>query len=152
MLCIGMRDQENDHPEDYRERLKTGIARDIPMICANPDIKVRIGDELVWCAGALAAIYEEEGGRVIYPGKPHPTIYELAIRRAAEVRGEKPASVLCIGDSPATDMRGAARQGFDALYVGTGLAEHGDDFEAEVAALLEQYETSARYAMPALKW
>ena len=76
----------------------------------------------------------------------------LGSQAAAEARGEKPSRVLCIGDSPATDMRGAARQGFDALYVGTGLAEHGDDFEAEVSALLAQYETGARYAMPALKW
>ncbi len=152
LLCIGLRDQVNDDPEDYRALLKQGVDRDLPMICANPDIKVRIGDQLVWCAGALAAIYEEEGGRVIYPGKPHPTIYNLAIERASEIRGEKPARVLCIGDSPGTDMRGAARQGYDALYVGTGLAEHGDDFEEELATLLDQYETSARYALPALRW
>ncbi|WP_300375994.1 TIGR01459 family HAD-type hydrolase [Henriciella sp.] len=152
MLCIGLANQEDDDPEDYRETLKDGAGSGLPMICANPDIKVRIGDRLVWCAGALAAIYEEEGGSVIYPGKPHPTIYQLALRRAARARGDSPASVLCIGDSPATDMRGAAQQGHDALYVGTGLAEHGHDFKAEVAALLEKYETSARYAMPALRW
>lgn len=152
LLCIGLGDQGGDHPEDYRAQLKGGAARGLPMICANPDIKVRIGDQLVWCAGALAAIYEEEGGQVIYPGKPHPAIYELALKRAAGARGTEPQSVLCIGDSPATDMRGAAAQGFDALYVGTGLAEHGDDFEGETGALLEQYGTVARYAMPALKW
>lgn len=152
LLCIGLRDQVNDDPEDYRDTLKAGVRRGLPMICANPDIKVRVGDQLVWCAGALAAIYEEEGGSVIYPGKPHPTIYKLAVERAAMARGEKPARILCIGDSPATDMRGAAEQGFDALYVGSGLAEHGDDFEGEVGALLDQYETGARYAMPALKW
>ncbi|MEE2878039.1 MAG: TIGR01459 family HAD-type hydrolase [Pseudomonadota bacterium] len=152
LLCIGLHDQVNDDPEDYRDVLKKGVSRDLPMICANPDIKVRVGDELVWCAGALAAIYEDEGGTVIYPGKPHKMIYELALVRAAELRGEKPTRVLCIGDSPATDMRGAAQQGFDALYVGTGLAEHGDDFEGEVAGLLERYETHARYAMPALRW
>lgn len=152
LLCIGLHDQVNDDPEDYRDTLKAGVRRGLPMICANPDIKVRVGDQLVWCAGALAAIYEEEGGSVIYPGKPHPAIYKLAVERAAMVRGEKPARILCIGDSPATDMRGAAGQGFDALYVGSGLAEHGDDFESEVGALLDQYETGARYAMPVLKW
>lgn len=152
LLCIGLEDQVNGHPEDYREKLKLGASRGLPMICANPDIKVRIGDQLVWSAGALAAIYEEEGGTVIYPGKPHPAIYRLAIERATTLRGKAPERVLCIGDSPATDMRGAAEQGFDALYVGTGLAEHGDDFEAEVGSLLENYETSARFAMPALKW
>ncbi|WP_084397784.1 TIGR01459 family HAD-type hydrolase [Henriciella aquimarina] len=152
LLCVGLEDQANDDPEDYRGLLKTGVERGLPMICANPDIKVRVGDQLVWCAGALAAIYEEEGGTVIYPGKPHPVIYELALKRAAAARGKPSEAVLCIGDSPGTDMRGAARQGLDALYVGTGLADHGDDFEAEVGALLEEYETGARYAMAALRW
>ncbi len=152
LLCIGLHDQEKDDPEDYRDLLKIGVQRDMPMICANPDIKVRIGDQLVWCAGALAAIYEEEGGTVIYPGKPYPAIYRLALKRAETARGKPPQSVLCIGDSPATDMRGAARQGLDALYVGTGLAAHGDDFKSEIGALLEEYGTSARWAMTALRW
>ena len=152
LLCIGLKDQVNDDPEDYRDLLKTGIGRNMPMICANPDIKVRVGDQLVWCAGALARIYEELGGTVIYPGKPHDAIYSLALDKAQEARSAEPKSVLCIGDSPGTDMRGASAQGFDALYVGTGLAEHGDDFETEVGALLDEYDVSARWAMPMLRW
>ncbi|WP_084418179.1 TIGR01459 family HAD-type hydrolase [Henriciella litoralis] len=152
MLCVGLEDQEKDHPEDYRSALRDGARRGIPMICANPDIKVRIGDKLVWCAGALAQIYEEEGGQVIYPGKPHDAIYRLAIAKAEALRGDAPEKVLCIGDSPATDMVGAAAQGFDSLYVGTGLAEHGDNFAGELEALLDSYGTRANWAMPALKW
>ncbi|MEM5516568.1 TIGR01459 family HAD-type hydrolase [Henriciella sp. AS95] len=152
LLCIGLRDQVNDDPEDYREMLKQGVERNMPMICANPDIKVRIGDQLVWCAGALAKIYEEEGGRVIYPGKPHEAIYQLAAERASSIRGRAPEKVLCIGDSPATDMRGAIMHGHDGLYVGTGLAEHGENFRQELVSLLEQYDTTARWAMPALRW
>ena len=152
VLCVGLANQAEDDPEDYRKTLKQGVDRGLEMICANPDIKVRIGDQLVWCAGALAEIYEDEGGAVIYPGKPHKAIYDLAIRRAARARGKPPENVLCIGDSPATDMRGAASQGFDALYVGTGLAEHGSDFEAEVQELMQRYSATARWAMPALRW
>ena len=152
VLCVGLEDEKKDDPEAYRDMLKLGAKRDLPMICANPDIKVRVGDELIWCAGALAAIYEEEGGRVIYPGKPHDPIYRLAIERAKAVRGEAPERVLCIGDSPATDMRGAAAQGYDALYVGTGLAEHGNNFKIELETLLSQHETEARWAMSALRW
>ena len=152
LLCIGLQDQVNDDPEDYRDTLQIGIARNMPMICANPDIKVRVGDQLVWCAGALARIYEQEGGKVIYPGKPHEAIYRLALEKAQAARSANPRAILCIGDSPATDMRGAADQGYDALYVGTGLAEHGDDFEPEVASLLAEYDTSARWAMPLLRW
>ena len=152
VLCVGLEDEKKDDPEAYREELKVGAKRGLPMICANPDIKVRVGDQLIWCAGALAAIYEEEGGKVIYPGKPHNPIYRLSLARAEEIRGKAPQSVLCIGDSPATDMRGAADQGFDALYVGTGLAEHGSDFESELEALLAEYDAEARWAMPALRW
>ena len=152
VLCVGLEDEKKDDPEAYREELKLGAKRGLPMICANPDIKVRVGDRLIWCAGALAAIYVEEGGKVIYPGKPHEPIYRLSLARAAEIRGKAPQSVLCIGDSPATDMRGAADQGFDALYVGTGLAEHGNDFKSELETLLAQYDAEARWAMPALRW
>ena len=153
VLCIGLEDQFSDEPEDYRDRLAEAVDRGMEMICANPDIKVRIGDRLHWCAGALARVFEEEGGTVIYPGKPHPPIYDLALQRLRDIGIEPPRErILCIGDSPATDMAGAARQGFDGLYVGTGLAEHGGDFEGEVRALLESYSVPARWAMPGLVW
>ena len=153
VLCIGLEDQVNDHPDDYRDRLAEAADREMDMICANPDIRVRIGDQLVWCAGALAKIFEEEGGTVIYPGKPHAPIYKLALQRLADMGVEPAASrTLCIGDSPATDMKGALNQGFDGLYVGTGLKEHGLNFEQEVTDLLTDYAVSAKWAMPKLSW
>ncbi len=151
LLCIGLRDGIKDDPEDYREELRPGAERGLLMICANPDIKVRVGEKLFWCAGALASIYEELGGRVIYSGKPHAAIYRLAMQKFAAL-GHAPSRVLCIGDSPATDLRGATLQGFHSLYVGTGLAEHGYDFEGEVKRLLADYGAEATYAMPHLKW
>ena len=153
VLCIGLEDQVNDHPDDYRDRLAEAADRDMEMICANPDIRVRIGDQLHWCAGALAKVFEEEGGKVIYPGKPHSPIYELALSKLSDLGVEAAAErTLCIGDSPATDMRGALNQGFHGLYVGTGLKEHGADFEQEVADLLEDYSVRAKWAMPKLSW
>lgn len=153
VLCIGLEDQYSDEPEDYRGRLAEAVDRGMPMICANPDIKVRIGDRLLWCAGALAQIYEQEGGEVIYPGKPHDPIYKLAMSKLSQIGITPPPSrVLCIGDSPATDMAGASKQGFDGLYVGTGLREHGGNFADEVETLLQEYSVTARWAMPALAW
>ena len=153
ILCIGLEDHVNDHPDDYRDRLAEAADRDMEMICANPDIRVRIGDQLVWCAGALAKIFEEEGGTVIYPGKPHAPIYNLALQRLADMGVEpSPKRTLCIGDSPATDMLGALQHGFDGLYVGTGLKEHGSNFEQEVTDLLTDYAVSAKWAMPKLAW
>ena len=127
--------------------------RDMQMICANPDIRVRVGEQLYWCAGALAQVFEEEGGTVIYPGKPHAPIYELALDKLSDL-GVEPAAdrVLCIGDSPATDMKGALKRGYSGLYVGTGLKEHGANFEQEVVDLLSEYAVSAKWAMPKLTW
>ena len=121
------------------------------MLCANPDKQVRVGGRLYWCAGALADIYEDLGGQVIYPGKPYAPIYKLALERVATM-GAPARNILCIGDSPATDVRGARGQGFDSLYVGTGLKQHGPDFEAEVTDLLADYGEMATYAMTGLRW
>lgn len=151
LLCIGLRDQANDQPEDYREELSAGVQRGVPMICANPDRQVRIGGKLYWCAGALADVYEDLGGKVIYPGKPYAPIYRLALERIAAM-GTPARNILCIGDSPATDVRGARLQGFDSLYVGTGLKQHGADFETEVTDLLADYGEAATYAMTGLRW
>jgi HAD superfamily hydrolase (TIGR01459 family) len=151
LLCIGLRDQVNDQPEDYRTELGRAVAKGLPMLCANPDKQVRVGGKLYWCAGALASIYEDLGGQVIYPGKPYAPIYQLAIARLAEMKAT-PQRILCIGDSPATDVRGARLQGFDSLYVGTGLKQHGADFEAEVTDLLADYGEQATYAMTGLRW
>ena len=153
VLCIGFEDQVNDHPDDYRDRLAEAADREMEMICANPDIRVRLGDQLYWCAGALAKVFEEEGGRVIYPGKPYAPIYDLALARLADLGVEPaPERTLCIGDSPATDMKGARNHGFDGLYVGTGLKQHGSNFEQEVTDLLTEYEVTTKWAMPKLAW
>ena len=157
LLCIGLKDQMADDPEEYRAELKEIAAEGAGpvMVCANPDIQVRVGEHLVWCAGALAAIYEEEGGKVIYPGKPHGAIYRLAYDKAETLLDAVPAKshILAIGDGPVTDIRGANAQGIDSLYVGTGLAQHDTgDFAEKTAALLQQSGVSATYAMRELKW
>ena len=151
LLCIGLRDMANDQPDDYRAELKEGVDRGLPMLCANPDKQVRVGGKLYWCAGALADVYEDLGGQVIYPGKPYAPIYKLALERVATM-GAPARNILCIGDSPATDVRGARGQGFDSLYVGTGLKQHGPDFGAEVTDLLADYGEMATYAMTGLRW
>ena len=153
-MCIGLDGAGRDHPDDYRDVLQKGVDRGLPMICANPDIQVRVGDGLYWCAGALARIYESLGGHVIYPGKPDPAIYRLARERLEQAGGlPDKARILVIGDSPATDIRGAVQEGYDSLYVGTGLMVHGrGEFAAEAMALMRDHDAMATYMMPALKW
>jgi HAD superfamily hydrolase (TIGR01459 family) len=93
------------------------------LICANPDRVVERGGEMVWCAGALADVYEEFGGRVLHVGKPFPGVYEEATRVALARRGKvTPKSrVLAIGDSMITDVAGANTFGIDCLFMTGGI-------------------------------
>lgn len=128
VVCTGFFDDETETPEDYAEMLTRFRSRDLPFICANPDIVVERGDRLIWCAGALARDYSQLGGRTLIAGKPHRPIYEAAVAGAREVRGEPvdPARVLAIGDGMLTDIKGADLFGIDALYISGGI--HAGDY------------------------
>ena len=47
-----------DRIEDYMPLLHQALARELPMVCANPDLVVMHGSRLALCAGALAQWYE----------------------------------------------------------------------------------------------
>ena len=128
VVCTGPFHDETETPDDYRELMARIKARDLLLICANPDIVVERGDRLVWCAGALAAIYDGLGGRTIYAGKPYAPIYRASLDRAAALRRKDvPRSrVLAIGDGVRTDLKGAATQGIDCLFITRGI--HAADF------------------------
>jgi HAD superfamily hydrolase (TIGR01459 family) len=123
VVCSGLFDDDTETPEDYSGLLSELAARKLPMVCANPDHMVERGDQLVWCAGALASLYEQQGGPVIYAGKPYAPIYELALDTIGELAGRNvaKAEVLVIGDGVNTDMAGAAGVGIDAVFVASGL-------------------------------
>jgi HAD superfamily hydrolase (TIGR01459 family) len=123
VVCSGLFDDTRETPEDYRDLLATMRARSLFMVCANPDIVVERGDELVYCAGAIADAYAAIGGEVLFCGKPYAPIYEAALGKAAALRGNATpiARVLAIGDSVRTDLMGAASFGLDCLFVVSGL-------------------------------
>lgn len=125
-VCTGLFDDETETPDDYAEQLAVMHARDMLMVCANPDIVVERGNKLIWCAGAIAQRYEEMGGRVMWCGKPHGPIYDLALKTAAGLRGgETPHErVLAIGDAMRTDILGAMSQNIDALFLASGIHGH----------------------------
>ncbi len=156
----GMIDDETETPEDYRDRLAAGVARDLELICANPDRVVQRGDRLIYCGGSLADLYEELGGRVTMAGKPYGPIYQLALAEGERLLGRpvNRARVLCIGDGVVTDVLGANRQALDCLFIAQGI--HGDAARgpdgrldpARAADLLKAETTWARYAMLDLAW
>ncbi|MCC5954598.1 MAG: TIGR01459 family HAD-type hydrolase [Natronohydrobacter sp.] len=105
--------------EWYRERLLAPAQRGVPAYCTNPDLEMLSGGARYFGAGAIAALYAELGGPVRYIGKPWPLIYQVALRHLGQA---DPARVLCIGDSPAHDVRGGRDAGMaTALVTGTGL-------------------------------
>ncbi len=158
--CTGLVDDTAETPEDYRARFEHAVARDLEMICANPDIVVQRGSDLIYCGGALAQLYAGMGGRVTMAGKPHGPIYDLAIKEAETLLGRSVdrSRVLCIGDGVVTDVRGANAQGLDCLFIAAGIhgdAARGDDGLVDVklaAELLKAETTYARYAMLELAW
>ena len=156
VICTGLFDDEVETPDDYRERLAALRARDLFMICANPDIVVERGDRLVYCAGAIAELYSELGGEVIFYGKPHRPIYERAVALAAERSGHAVQlnRVLAIGDSVRTDLAGAQGFGIDCLFVTRGI--HAEEFEGldqlDPASVRELFGHPPRALMRELRW
>ncbi|MGI9408198.1 MAG: TIGR01459 family HAD-type hydrolase [Hyphomicrobiaceae bacterium] len=123
VVNTGLFDDHTETPDDYRERFADLVARNVRMICANPDLLVERGDEIVHCAGGLAALYTEMGGDVAYAGKPYLPIYEMAGDLISEIRGAPISAdrTLAIGDGLKTDIAGAAAAGMDALFVPSGI-------------------------------
>jgi HAD superfamily hydrolase (TIGR01459 family) len=156
IVCTGLFDDETETAEDYRTMMLQARAHHLPLICANPDIVVERGDRLIYCAGAIAELYRELGGEVIFYGKPHRPIYERAMALAAERRG-KPTSldrVLAIGDSVRTDLTGALGFGIDCLFLTRGI--HSEQFEGidqlDPASVKELFGHPPRALMRELKW
>jgi HAD superfamily hydrolase (TIGR01459 family) len=148
-LCIGLVDDLHETPDDYADRLAAMKARGLTMLCANPDLVVHRGADLLYCAGSLAQNYAALGGDVIYYGKPHLPVYEAALKAAGN-----PAKPLAVGDGLLTDIRGANKAGLDVLFIADGV--HGEDIEPYTAEhlgdLFARYDARAGAATRVLKW
>ncbi len=145
----------DDRLEDYDPLLHRAGARDLPMICANPDLVVLYQGRLALCAGALARRYEELGGRVRWHGKPYPSIYDTCLGLLGIADRTR---ILAVGDSLATDIAGAAAAGLDSLLIAGGV--HAEEFAAaggtpdpqRVAAALAAFAYRPIAVAPSLRW
>jgi HAD superfamily hydrolase (TIGR01459 family) len=160
ILCSGLYEDETEVPEDYRDRLKVAADRGLLFICANPDRVVQRGDRLIFCAGALADLYESLGGKVVMAGKPYAAIYDLAMAETKRLLG-RPVDrdrVLCIGDGVITDVKGAHDQKLACLFIAKGI--HGEKavgpdgrlIPDAVQALLDAEAVGATHAVGDLVW
>jgi HAD superfamily hydrolase (TIGR01459 family) len=159
VACTGLFDDEIETPEDFRERLRTCADRGLVMVCANPDRIVQRGDKTIYCAGALADLYLEQGGEVVMAGKPFAPIYEIAYAEADRLAGRAVprTRLLAVGDGLPTDVVGANGQGLDVLFTAASGIHAPDVLDAagrlsvtRTQTLLDQADAHATWLMAAL--
>jgi HAD superfamily hydrolase (TIGR01459 family) len=155
VLATGPNDDGLDVPA-HEPILRAARARDLPLVCANPDLEVIRGETRLVCSGAIAARYEALGGTVIYHGKPHAVTYRVALDLLGKPQSQR---VLCIGDGLRTDILGANRAGLPSAFIPGGIhdAELGIAMgeapaAAPLAALLARLGASPSYILPELRW
>jgi HAD superfamily hydrolase (TIGR01459 family) len=123
VVVTGLFNELEETASDYATALAEMKQRNLTMICANPDKVVQKGDRLIPCAGVIADAYAKIGGRVLMAGKPFPPLYDLAISKAEEKLGHKvdKNQILCIGDGPQTDVKGAADLRVPCVFITDGI-------------------------------
>jgi HAD superfamily hydrolase (TIGR01459 family) len=94
LACVGLQERR-PKVSDYAAQFAELVRRDVLMHCLNPDRVVIRGGSPEPCAGALADLYIELGGRVEWYGKPHPGIYHHALHLADDPPADQ---VVAVGD------------------------------------------------------
>ena len=152
--CTGLFDDEIETPDDYAELLADFAARNLPMVCANPDLTVERGSKIIYCAGALASAYEKLGGRVAYAGKPYLPVYDMALALIEKIKGKQVPreKILAIGDGIRTDIEGAAGASIDSVFVASGVHAPGGLTSETLAELFPSPAIRPIAAMPSLVW
>jgi HAD superfamily hydrolase (TIGR01459 family) len=147
LLVLGV-EHDIEDLSSFEAPLQAARARDLVMLCANPDLVVIHGGTLELCAGSVAQRYEAIGGRVRYHGKPHQAVYA----RAFEALGVDKPRILAIGDSLRTDVAGAQAAGIDSAFVADGI--HLEELEGVLGADPDPAHIAARLgaANPAPQW
>ena len=142
-----------DTPDVYRATLERAAAKNIPMLCANPDRIVHVGDKLVYCAGSIADVYTAMEGQVTFIGKPYKEVYRLCFE------GLGTRQVMAIGDGMPTDIAGAVGAGIDSALVQGGI--HRDSLpkisemhekSAEVKKFFSSHLCRPNFLMDRLVW
>ena len=142
LLCTGLFEENENNLNFYKDIFYRQTNKE--MVCTNPDLIVDRGEVREFCAGSVAKIFEELGGKVVYFGKPYPPVYNLS----SKINGKK---VLCIGDNLNTDIKGANIQNFDSLMITNGIHRH-EIQNTNFKDLINSYKVKVNYTQQNLKW
>ena len=131
----------------FYEAMELALPLGIPLICANPDLEVQIGENLALCAGTYAQWYQDRGGDVHWHGKPYQPVYA----QAWKLLGKPDKSKICaIGDSLRKDMSGAKNFGIDGLWNLDGI--NRDLNETQAQSLLDEKGLCPAAMMKGFSW
>ena len=142
ILCTGLFDNHEDDLSYYKNFLKEHISK--KLICTNPDLTVHRGNIEELCAGSVAKVFEELGGKVIYYGKPYKEVYNKCFDK-----GEK---VLAIGDNLRTDIKGANNLNIDSIFITEGVHRQEIGDSTKLDALLTKYKVKTNFFQKELTW
>jgi HAD superfamily hydrolase (TIGR01459 family) len=142
IICTGLFDNYKNDLDYYENFLKKYVSK--KFICTNPDLIVHKGDVEELCAGAVAKVFKELGGEVIYFGKPYKEVYKMCF--------DANEKVLAIGDNLRTDIKGANNLNIDCIFISDGV--HRDEYKdtSELESLLEKYKVKANFFQKEFQW
>ena len=133
-LAVGPENWDEDLSA-FTAVLDAGLARKLPMVCANADLVVDHQGRRSICAGAMAEYYEQRGGRVRWHGKPYRSVYDFCFARFAERGIADRSRIVAFGDSFRTDIAGAAGAGIASVLTASGI--HADEIGLTHATTLD---------------
>tara|TARA_B100000963_G_scaffold278948_1_gene247383 strand:- start:308 stop:1114 length:807 start_codon:yes stop_codon:yes gene_type:complete len=142
ILCTGLFDEHDSDLRYYQKLLKSHTAK--KLVCTNPDLTVHRGQIEELCAGSVAKVFEDIGGKVVYFGKPYKKVYNMCFNPSEKV--------LAIGDNLRTDIKGANDLNIDCLFISEGV--HREELEniSDLDNLLKKYKVKANFFQKELKW
>lgn len=141
--------------EDFDRVIEVAAARQLPMVCANPDRVAPTEGGLTQAPGSLAERYRAMGGEVFYVGKPHRPIYQACLDVLQDLA---PHEICAVGDSFEHDIQGAKKAGMAAAFVMRGI--HAEAFPEGASraaerkaldALAGEYGVTADWALPTFR-
>ena len=132
-------------PQETDNLINTAVKRNLPIICANPDLVSLSPDGQVKpCPGEVALRLERTGLAVSYHGKPWPLIHVLA--RAALPKGHRTTSSIVIGDSMIHDIGSACLAGLPSLLLTSGIHRQDLHHDPDNSRLADWKAFAANFA------
>ena len=142
ILCSGLFEEYENDLEYYKKFLSMQISK--KMICTNPDLIVDRGNETEFCAGKIAQIFENLGGKVVYFGKPHFSIYNLILKKSDKA--------LMIGDNLQTDIKGANLMNQDSIFITDGIHLKEIRESKNIESIFKKYDVRPKFIQNKLQW